>query len=124
MLEVEYNKNENILYSKHLGPITKSEMIQAFNEIEGDIINPRPLYVIEDARKTDVELNVSDVQELVRNIASGMNRFSFVRHAVIVSKPRYTALVMIAGKEIAHMNYKMAVFSTPNAAKKWLLEEI
>ena len=37
MLEVEYNKNENILYSKHLGPITKSEMIQAFNEIEGDI---------------------------------------------------------------------------------------
>ena len=65
-----------------------------------DIINPRPLYVIEDARKTDVELNVSDVQELVRNIASGMNRFSFVRHAVIVSKPRYTALVMIAGKDV------------------------
>ena len=121
MIEFNFNKSEQILYVECSGKIEIDDMFQYVKKLGNDDTLPRKLLILEDARKSDVQFTEKQIPELITKLEVILPKYKTISHAVIHSDPLNTAYAIILENKVEKENYRLNVFSTVQAAKKWLI---
>jgi len=119
MIEKFYNKEEGVLYITSTGDIELNDMFDCLDYLASEDELPVTLKIFEDATNAKLMFNVEDIGLIALYNEKSLGKFTSIRHAVILSSPMNTAFAMKASLMI-NPNYCLEVFSTEQAAKKWL----
>ena len=121
MIEINYNKKEDIIYVKRVGQISSKDIIKYIQEIDKQFKNHKTLYVLTDTRGSRTLFNQNDLALFVAEIKKRIEPYHNVREANIVDNPYDTALGMIYEYIASEIEkFKCKGFSTEVAAKAWL----
>ncbi len=121
MITSAYNKQNGILFTKYSGIINLKELLSDINNVGNDSSLPKYLKIITDARGAIYEFKPKDIHVAVAEIKKHINKFDFIKEALIQDDSYVTALSMLYELElnkIGHFNYK--IFNTVEACYKWM----
>ena len=121
MIEFNFNKSEQILYVECSGEIEIDDMFKYVKKLGNDDTLPRKLLILEDAKKSYVQFTEKQLPELITKLEVILPKYKTIRHAVIHSEPLNTAYAIILDNKVEKENYRLKVFSTVQAARKWLI---
>lgn len=121
MIDVSYNKDENIIYVVRLGNITLHDIVTNIKGLDSNFADLDELYILEDLRNSISKLKEDDYPTIIGEIKKRIVNFKFVKTAVIVDSPADTVLGLLY-EEIAEevKNYYFKTFSTVKEAERWL----
>ena len=123
MISFNLNKELNIVEVLRVGEDTYEENLQYINNIFKTFSNQKYLKVIDDSRKSMSKMTLEDVDRLYHEITKLMHTYNieFLQTAIVVDKPYIAALTLWHEKNTKDIkNYSFRVFSTIEAAKKWI----
>jgi hypothetical protein len=122
MIEITYNKDEDIIYVKRSGEIYLLDLVDYAIRIDEEFNELKNLYIIEDTRGSITKHNQKDDFYLIINeVKKRIHNYHKVKVAIIVDNPGDTALAFLyerLSKEVN--NYYFKVFMTLKASKAWL----
>jgi len=120
MIETNFNKEEGILYVTTKGNVKINDMFNGIDLLANMTDLPEVLRIFDNAATSIAAFNVSDIELMVIKIRERLGKFKSIRHAVVHTDPLSTAYAVIARKKIEMFNYHLEVFSSEQAAIKWL----
>ena len=122
MFEAKYNEEDQILYLVKEGKFRfkdLQEVMNALNDQFGEQLNK--CLLLEDSRKSSYSSKISEIPLIVEELKRLVEGREEVRHADIVTNPLDTAFSFVYNRLVSGIkNYHYKVFSTEEAAKKWL----
>lgn len=123
MIEFTYNSDEDIIYTKRTGEIPFSEIVEYIQSLHQAFHKLDNLYVFDDCRGSSLVFNnTSDLEPVIGLIKDLIHHYKVAKTAILVDHPEDTAINMIHNSLTTHIaNYHLMIFSTEEAAKKWLL---
>ncbi len=122
MIEYEFNEELKILEVAFIGAIDLKELIRYGEMIRNDSSLPRDLRILTNATTAIYHLSADDVTEMMVVLKDQIKPYRFVKTAVLQEKPVETAISMLVDTREPIHNYEHKVFSTRQAALKWLNE--
>lgn len=123
MITFHFNKTLDILEVTYSGKIEFSDLIEFGNKMYSNKTLPRKLKILTDVTKAEYILKHSEFKDLVSALRKHISVYKSVHAAYIQNKPKETAYSMILELEANIPNYHHAVFSAPEAAIDWLLNQ-
>ena len=123
MVEHRFNAEKGVLYALVTGKIEFEEMMERAEMLGQRKDLPRDLKILEDAREAIAGFGVSEIKPMLRNMEKHLHNYDSVRHAVVHSNPLNTAFALMADQFRKDKKYRIRVFSTVEAAEKWLERE-
>ena len=121
MIDVSYNKEENIIYISRCGEITLEDMINHIKIIDEDFKHLKKLNIIEDTRNSTSKYEITDLPKIIDELNKRMVNFKKVKTAMIVDLPSDTALsIYFEGISKNSEKFYYKTYSTLAAAKSWL----
>jgi len=89
--------------------------------IRKDNTLPRNLKILTDATSASYNLSRSEISEMLNILINQIKPYQSVKTALIHEKPVETALSLLVDNDKPITGYEHKVFSTREAALKWLL---
>ncbi|MDA3955027.1 MAG: hypothetical protein PF485_15390 [Bacteroidales bacterium] len=120
MIKVEFNNIDNYLYSSFEGEITKKNFIDYIDATRLNKSYPRKLKILTDSTRANMILSRADLELVIEANIQSLQHYDFIIDAIITSYPKETAYSMLYKRMSAMKNYRFEVFSTKEAAIKWL----
>ncbi len=124
MIEERVDIKGTYLYVRTPPVITFEDMLASLDFLQKSDHLPRELRVLEDARGTKADFQISDLNNLVEKIKETAESFESIRHAVIHDSAKNTAFTMFVERLANTKNVAYKVFSTLKAAETWLRGKI
>jgi hypothetical protein len=121
MITSEFNFKIGILEVVYSGNIILPDLIEFGDKIFSDQSLPRQLLILTDVTNATYHLSNEDFETVLKNIKKHLSAFEYIKGAFIQAKPRETAYSMLLSEKNPVKNYMRGVFSTRDAAEKWLL---
>jgi len=122
MIKLEFKPNEGILHSFYEGDITREDLIKYIDSTRINKDYPRKLKILTDSTNANMLLSKDDLKLVVDSNLSSLEQYDFIYDAIITVNPKETAFSMWFKKMSATNKYKFEVFSTVEAARKWLIK--
>lgn len=125
MITSKYNNDEGIIYIERHGNIDIDDIVKYVVSLDNDFNKLNTLLVIDDIRNSTSIFKHNEYPTIIKEIETRIERYTKVKCAVIVEKPKETALSILykmTSDSIAKYSYE--TFSTIEAAKRWLLHPI
>lgn len=123
MITVEFNNEEQYLHSTFEGEITKQELIDYIDAIRLNNLYPRKLKIIIDSTHAKMKLAKEDLRLVFDANLKSLAKYDFIFEAIITLYPKETAYSIMYKEMSATKQYKFEVFSTKDAALKWLADQ-
>ena len=123
MIYSYYNHEEDLLTVKPLGENTLVDMLSAIERTREMASRVLRLKILEDAREGKITLTPPDISMLFTALQDVAGLFDHVKHAVVHTHPRYTALAIMVSERLNPDKYLMRVFSDTLSARKWLIDQ-
>lgn len=120
MIYSYYNHEEDLLTVKPFGENTLEDMLSAIQRTREMASRVLRLKILEDAGEGRITLTPPDITILFASLQEVAGLFDHVKHAVVHTHPRYTALAMMVSEQLDPVRYHMKVFSDNRSAKEWL----
>ena len=123
MVSYDFDEELGILKFHFIGQITIKDLFEnALTIVQNDAL-PRDVKLLAYADKADFVFSTEELDGFWKALAAGKRKFTSVKEAIIVARPKETALTYISSKSARQMDhFKFSVFSTEAAALAWLLE--
>ena len=122
MVRVSYDKELNVLNERFIGRFTIDDLVEHHLSLGTNNNLPRKLNVLMDYRKAKFVLNIDDLGKLVQVISQNLCKYDYVKAAILHSKPYEQVISMIFESMVKDItNFYMQIFTTKEAAIKWLL---
>lgn len=118
---IGFNPADGILYTRSTDVADLETMLKGLNFIASNKLLPRNLRILEDGRGAHVNFPVTDIPVLVSALEKILVEYTSIRHAVIHNDPTNTAFAIIIDRQIKNDKYILNVFSTFEAARKWVM---
>ena len=118
-----YNFELQILEVTYDGVISIEDLMEFGNKIMKDKTLPLNLKVLTDATKAVYNFTEDDLTEIAIAFKKNTSHFKSFRGAFIYEEPLGLAYSILFEKKQEVDNYQHKVFSTKQAALKWLIEE-
>lgn len=116
-----YNSINKILEVYYTGEIEAKDLIDYGMSLSNEDL-PKDLNILVDASQAEYQVSRNEFPKLVNNLKRNLKKFSLVRVAFVQTKPKETAYSILYGQKAVLPNYVHRVFSTKEAAEKWLLQ--
>lgn len=123
MIIKEFDIEKGLLVVKYIGEITINEILDYIISIANDKTLPRDLKIIEYTYNVKYNLNLKEIPIIINELKKQMHKFKRIKMCIIHTNPRAIAYYMLFMKKTAIKNYTTNLFSSENAAKRWLLNE-
>ncbi len=122
MIELNFDKEKNILRTMTKGVIGVEEMLTHYNKIIEDDSFPRKLNVLINCRGTSCTTKPGEIEIFYNKVKVAVKKYEWIREAILVNQPYETAFVILFEKLMQIEKYEFKVFNTENVAMKWLLK--
>lgn len=117
-----FNEETSILVLNTKGVMTVEDIISHYVHISKDLLLPKKLRVLIDSRGTKLDLKVEDIARTNNAVKKALDKFTFLKEAIIVDKPYETVIATMFERYYSKMqSYSFKVFSTDHAARSWLM---
>lgn len=122
MFQSSFNSENNILYNKWIGKVKLDEVKQYFTLLNTHETLPRNLLVLQLFLDVEVDFKEGDLAEIATLLKNTIPKYESIRTAFLFNQPMPSAFGMMY-KNITETfpHYSVEIFSTQEAAKKWLL---
>lgn len=121
MIIERYDMKNCLLYTECHGSITINEIINYIKSTKNNHSYPRKLNILTNASKARLNINLEDLQLIVKENLLSIEKYKFIRDAIILTRPIETAICSLY-QELSKTNkYEFQIFSTYNCAKNWLI---
>ncbi len=121
MVQLNFDSKTGILHGISSGEITLEGMFSVIDYMKNHTELPRNLLVLEDARNTSPQFQVTELSALAEKIEELIPLYNSIKHAVVHQSPGNTAYALLFSRKHAPTKYKLEVFSTIEGARSWLL---
>ena len=118
--KIGFDPIDGILYTRTSGITTLKHMLEGIERVASNKSLPRKLKILEDAREAKTTFSIKELSILHEKLGHSLGDYVSVRHAVVHNDPKNFALTMLIQKLANNEKYGLQVFSSVEAAKKWL----
>ncbi|MCU4175970.1 hypothetical protein [Carboxylicivirga sp. N1Y90] len=125
MITSRYDKDEDIVYVERHGNVDINDLVKYVVSLDHDFNHLNSLHIIDDLRNSTSTFKQKEYPAIIKEIEARIKRYDKVKCAVVVEKPKETALSILykmTSKSIDKYTYE--TFSTLEAAKRWLKHPI
>jgi len=120
MVITEFNKKTGILDTKFDGDVNIKEIVDYIIGTKENKSYPRILKILTDATTANMDFTPRDLTLIVEENYRSLEKYDFIIDAILLKSPKETAMSILY-QELAKTNkYIFQVFSTREAAIKWL----
>ena len=120
MYSIGFDENNKIIVATFSGSLNKIEPLKYIESLLAIKNLPENLKILQDFTNTNYDLNVGDLEDIAVQIKKHFERFKSIKVAAIHNKSAETAISIIFAKLLESENLNYLVFSTEEAAIKWL----
>ena len=123
MIKITQHKESGLIHVKRAGIISGEDLIDYIRNIHRNYSGQNKLYLLDDARGSDMNINhQSGFEKVIRELQRYMVNYESVHVAIVADSPALAAMSdiyeMMSSKVV---NYYFKLFSTTEAAHNWLL---
>jgi len=122
MIILQYNPEEEILIWEFKDSVNKTDVLESFESIVKYSETKKKLKIYCNALNYELEIKHSELLEINKKALSYISLFESLRLSVAVNNPKATAFFILIFMALKSTKFTAKVFSTENAAKKWLKE--
>lgn len=120
MIFSEFNHQSGFLDSKFEGEVVLKEIIVYINETKNNKTLPRVLKILTDSTKAEFCIASTDLGKIVEANNQSLEQYDYIIDAIVLARPKETALSILYMEMAKNKKYYFRVFSTQRAAKEWL----
>jgi hypothetical protein len=120
MINLSYNSTKDRLDVNYTGVVTLEEIIDYIETVKNDKSLPRTLKILTIANNITMDFKTEDLAKIVYAVTESVKNYDFMIDAFIVDKSKETAFSLLFSNISTRDNYKFNVFSTEDAAQKWI----
>lgn len=123
MYQINPIHNQHIISYKHNGSISLEELRSAWMELlDMEEFSKREYHILADYRGGDFEFEMLETEVIFDFLINIRDLLAGKKEAVIVDNPKNTVLSLLLQNKIdKDIDFKVKLFSTPEAAERWLL---
>jgi len=120
MVSAKFNHRTATLESKFEGELTLKELIECSITVKENTSYPRFLKKLIDSKKAYVNFSSNELTLLAEEHDKIVEKYDYIVTAIILDTPKETAFAMIFQSLIKNNKSKFQLFSTREAAVRWL----
>lgn len=120
MVSAKYNHRTAILESKFEGELTVKELIECSIVVKENATYPRFLKKLIDSKNAFVNFSSNELSLVAEEHHKIVEKYDYIVTAIILDTPKETAFAMIFQNLIKNNKSKFQLFSTREAAVRWL----
>lgn len=120
MIDISYNDELGVLYTKTGGDLSIEEILGHYNEIRQNDTYPRDMKVMIDCRSTRLAVRLDDVTRIVEAAKNTIPKYKRLREAILITAPYETVVATLFEQNARFKNYNFRLFNSENAALRWL----
>ena len=121
---MEFNPQTGIFDLKLKCNLVLKEIVGCIIAIHVNEANPRLLKRLIDATKANMKLSPCDITLTAEANSKSFEKYDLVVDATVLLSPKVTALAMLYQELMKSIRYRFYVFSTRQAAIRWLESNI
>ena len=121
MIEYKRENDRLILFINTAPEVGLEEMKSGVENLLAKTDLPEEIFIIENTTHSIVRFNPGDIKQVELWVNILAQRFKRIKHALITQSSDATALGLLIMDAIKVKNYYLEVFSTEEAARKWVL---
>ncbi len=120
MINFTFNAPQNRLDVRYSETIVLDEIIDYIETVKNDPSLPRKLKILTFAHGSTMNFKHEDLPKIVQAVRDSRKNYELMLDAFVVDKSKETAFSLLFSDLSKRRNYKFRVFSTTEAAEKWL----
>ena len=120
MIERNFNENSTFLEAKFEGEVNVIQIVEYIQETKESDLYPRTLKILTDARNANMNFKAEDLGVIVDENYKSLAKYDYIIDAFVLDSPTETALSILFDELVKSNKYKFKIFSTIQAASKWL----
>ena len=117
-----FDSNLGILILTVENQLAPQFVMDYYNDLSNNKEYPRDLRVICFISTTSYKIRPEDIDEMVDSLEKASNKYKRLTEAFVAEDPYSTVITTLFSEKAQIRNYRSKVFSTKEAALKWLLE--
>lgn len=119
-ISYHFDKEKNILISTITDILVIEDIINHYKLIENDESLPRNLKVLIQGKDFIFDIKGPEIKSVSKYVISALSKYNSIKEAIVLEHPYSTAIGLIFKEGNKYENYFFKVFSSSNAAEKWL----
>ena len=119
-ISYHFDKEKNILISTIKDILVIEGIINHYKLIENDESLPRNLKVLIQGKDFIFDIKGPEIKSVSKYVISSLSKDNSIKEAIVLEHPYSTAIGLIFKEGNKYENYFFKVFSSSNAAEKWL----
>jgi len=120
MIKRLFNESTSVLEAKFEGEVNILQIVEYIRETKDSDHYPRTLKILTDARNVIMNFRAEDLGVIVEANYKSLAKYDYIIDAFILDSPTETALSILFDELVKSNKYKFKIFSTIEAASKWL----
>ena len=120
MIDISYNKEENVVYWTLTDEIRKDDIIESMNHTNELVINRDSINIIQIDKDSKSLVTIKEQSIIGKHVKETLSPKGTVNIAFVGNKPINVAFSVIALNIISGNRMNAKLFSTLLAAKEWL----
>jgi hypothetical protein len=118
---ITFDNGLGILILEFENQLEPQLVIDYYNQLFNNTSYPRKLAVLCHVTSKSYSIKPGNLPEIIRSHSLACTKYEQLKEAFLAEDPYSTALTTLFSKKANCKNYRSAVFSTREAALKWLL---
>jgi hypothetical protein len=124
MFKIKEDSDGGYYFRKLKPVISMEDMLDTLNYFKNSEGLPARLNILEDARDVKVRFSIKEIPAIMKEAVLIMKKYDVVKHAIVYNSAIYTAYGLLAEKLVSRGNYYLRVYSSMEAAEKWIKSDI
>ena len=120
MIESTFNQETGILNAIFKGDISLKQIRDYIIATKENKAYPRDLKILSDASESLFKVLPNELRLIVEENNKSLEEYNSIVDAIVLSGPKETALSVLYQEIAKNKKYKFKIFSTREAAIKWL----
>ena len=121
MINYAFDDNTKTLRIRVEGKVSVEEIASAYNQIASETPFTESLKVLTDCRGAHFDFKLNQIKEIYNAAKLVLDSYSSIKDAIVIDKPYETAIATLFKEPIQLENYNFNIFTTDEAAMRWLL---
>ncbi len=122
-ISITIDKNVALIIIKEPKEMSIDKIVSHIDKINQIPELPDHLHILTDCSNSIAKFSISDTPKIEKAISRITPKFKSIKHALVLTKPKETAIAMNMENKPIDNCYIMKIFFSINNAKEWLKEK-